>query len=242
MLVVAGIRKSFMVQSIDYGEYKGTGPKTEVIVNNLRYVFPELLTTNTHQGIIFSLGPIGILHDDYELGVALSFPSPGEMDGKFSVHYEVHIDGKTYDLLSCISNAITPAVNELADKIRVFVESLGFGFVLIIKKIYTDAEVLAKVIAKDTVKPKLQWEVLSIYGNNYMSLLCILQEKKEIDLFSAEWRPFMVRALKVCVDMITDEEVGRNTIKWLVKVLTRDHELIIDPADIASSTRDYFMD
>jgi hypothetical protein len=112
-LVQNDIRPAFLLQSINFGEYTiNKREKTNLILDELKEKFPELLQTECAQGIILSKKQfLGENITDERLGEILGYPSFKEFkyitehpDEKYTI-FELYVKNKnTYKSIQLLAN------------------------------------------------------------------------------------------------------------------------------------------
>lgn len=215
LLVQKGIRKSFIIQPINYKEPIGgpsqewfnQAPITVSLLRDIQNTFPDLKFIHMNQGILIIRQDTKIPFDinnytDTELGKLLSYPCPGDINNNrnFAVRYNVIFKDKIYELFTSICGQIYPSVKIIGHQIRNFIRILNMYlpepifFEMDIHPILS-TDTIIEAVLNNQIDEQIKDEIANIFSNYDLQILNILQENQIINIFDPQYRQLLLYIL-----------------------------------------------
>ena len=206
LLVLGGIRKSFLMQPIDI-KYKKSEEHFDNMINIIKNTFSNFKFVKIDQGTLITKKETTVPFklDNYsskELGEFLSYPCAGdiEKDRNYSFHIMIKYKNKEDSIGDMIcKDKNNPKIMEFVNQIKNFIANIDKNLELeyIIKKIYTIND-LINSIREYKLNNEIKDEVLNILANFSYGLLYILHLNNKIDIFNKKYKDFLVIILYDC--------------------------------------------
>jgi hypothetical protein len=212
LLVETGIRRSFLIQPIDYkepiggpsSEWEAEAPITVSLLRAIHRMFPNFKFVHMNQGVLVLLSDTPIPFDltkytNVQLGELLSYPCPGDIANRrnFGIHYRVLFHQKSYHLFAVICGEINPPVDRLAKQIQEVIDSLNpylhdkLTFKFTIERIIS-IETVIQAVMDDQITPRIRSEIHNILYNADLAILNILHRAGIIDLYDPTFHELLL--------------------------------------------------
>lgn len=269
LLVLHRVRRAFLLQWIDYGEYSFSEPKTQGIVTSIKKVFPEIAGKQIDQGFLLSLDRVTLSMlpmnpNDIELGTILSYPYPGDIFSHrdYSVQYNFSFDDNEYNILGCICRDTNNNVQQLSKSIEQFILLLNehlekwISFSMKSTQMFT-LDSIIEAVQNNRVNSAIIDETYNYFDNFDMGLLSVLNYKSRFDIFQPDFRSFLLTLLLLMkaedpleneLFMISNEQersavhraLFNKRTTWLRKVLDVQFSIRVEDQDVQEAYNDAF--
>lgn len=208
LLVLNNIRKSFMIQWIDYNEQHPDSLKTKTFIDGIKTIFPNSFNFVTiNQGVLVMKKTVEVDFDvksytDKQLGDFLSYPCSGDIaeigpnDSKYGLDYILKIEESehhTINIISMVCKEKTDLIDQFTNKLENFVDKFNrlskqkIQLVMELDMLYS-IPYLMDHIKKEKLDREMEDQIFNLFLNFNYPIFLVIHSEKILDVFDKKYK------------------------------------------------------
>jgi len=165
-LINKGIREAYLFQTIDYGEYSPSAPKSAKILGMIKKEFPSLVHTPMQQGVLIAKRPIESAEYSTDSGLAklLGFPCVLSAETTYGYSILAAVGSGEVELIAYACDKRYP--DSLVNKIKPALAELGIEDVYLTeRRIIQSSEIVNKLHKGTSLEREEMTEMMNYLYN-----------------------------------------------------------------------------